>query len=355
MAVFDSHFLNNLVDWTDEYNYKNARGTASKRLRGRCPSDFEVLLFFCNQDYLHYINLVIYPGLRLICMLDSFGGNALTYAKNIFRWLYDEMSFNWFERAKKLFMAYKPLFMAYKPCNGWTYRVDPNCAKQMDGYECGVWTIANGTCMMLNPNMVVLTSKVITNFRELIFAQLCSYKHLVTKGEPKIRPAAPWYRGAINQKLQTLEKVTSLDTRPTATALLSVRSNMEFGDAKKRAKEARSYRAVYAKEMKEKKKQEREAEKKKEEDELAAVRAEKKKEAAEQIAQQARRVAADKNVDEMLKKNGFSAQVIARGKAAEKRQKKLLDKAFAVSPVDEEQVEERPAKIDASKLMRKIK
>jgi hypothetical protein len=97
-----------------------------------------------------------------------------------------------------------------------------------------------------------------------------------------------------------------------------------FRDAKertKRAKEARSYRAVYAKEMKEKKKQEREAEKKKEEDELAAVRAEKKKEAAEKIAQQAQRVAADKKVDEMLKKNGFSAQVITRGEADEKKPK----------------------------------
>jgi flagellar biosynthesis GTPase FlhF len=195
---------------------------------------------------------------------------------------------------------------------------------------------------MLNLNMVVLTSKVITNFRKLIFARLCSYKHLVAKGEPKVRPAAPWYRGAMNQKLRPLEeKVTSLDTRRTETALPSVRSNMVFGDAKeraKRAKEARSYRSVYAKEMKEKKKQEREAEKKKEEDELAAVRAEKKKEAAEKIAQQARRVAADKKVDKMLKKNGFSAQVTAREEATEKRQKKLLDKAFAVSPEDEEQL-----------------
>jgi hypothetical protein len=88
----------------------------------------------------------------------------------------------------------------------------------------------------------------------------------------------------MHQKLPPLEKVTLLDTRPTETALPSVRSNMEFGDAKdlaKRAKEARSYRVVYAKELKEKKKREREAEKKKEEEERAAVRAEKKKEAAE--------------------------------------------------------------------------
>jgi hypothetical protein len=50
MAVFDSLFLNNLVDSTDEYNYKNARGSARKRLRGRCPSDFEVLFFFATKN-----------------------------------------------------------------------------------------------------------------------------------------------------------------------------------------------------------------------------------------------------------------------------------------------------------------
>jgi hypothetical protein len=58
-AVFHSLFLNNLVDSTDEYNYKNSRGSARKRHQGRCQSDFEVLLFFCNQEYLHYINLAI--------------------------------------------------------------------------------------------------------------------------------------------------------------------------------------------------------------------------------------------------------------------------------------------------------
>jgi hypothetical protein len=167
----------------------------------------------------------------------------------------------------------------------------------MNGYECGVWTIANGTCIMLNLNMVVLMRKVVPDFRKLIFARLCIFKHLVAKGEPKIRLAAAWYRGAHNLKLRPLEEVTSLDTRPTETALPSVRSNMDFGDAKDakaHAVQARRYRVVYAKEMKEKKKQEREAKKKKREDELATVRAEKKKEAAEKIAQQAQRVVVDK-------------------------------------------------------------
>jgi hypothetical protein len=331
MAVFDNQFLTNLVNFHDAYDYKSARASGTKRLRGRCPSDFEVLLFFCNKDFQHYINLAIYPGLRLICVIDSYGYTADKYAGYIFRWLYDEMHFNWLERAKKLFMA-------YEPCMGWTYRVDPKCKKQSDGYECGVWTIANASCMMLNLNMSVLTEKVITNFRKLIFARLSLFSQLVPRGEPKIRDAAPWYRGPQHLKLPPLEMVTSLDTRPTETALPSVRSNMEFGDLKERAIEARLYRAVYAKEMKEKKRQEREAEKKKEEDELAAEKAEQKKEADEKIAQQARRVAADEKVNEMLQKKGFATQVIARGAAAEKRQKQLLDKAFAVPEQDEAQL-----------------
>jgi hypothetical protein len=194
--------------------------------------------------------------------------------------------------------------------------------------------------MMLNLNMVVLTEKVIVNFRKLIFAWLCIFKHLVAGGEPKIQPPAPsWYRGAINLKLPPLPLVTSLDTRPTEKALPSVQSNMEYDDMKERAIEARRYCAVYANEMKEKKRQEREAEKKKEEDELAAIKAGKKKEADEKLAQQAQRVAADKKVHEMLKKKGFSTQVIARGAAAGKRQQNLLvDKAFAVPPEDKAQL-----------------
>jgi hypothetical protein len=76
--------------------------------------------------------------------------------------------------------------------------------------------------MMLNLNMGILTDKVILNFRKLIFTWLCIYKHLVTGGEPKFRPPAPWYRGAINLKLPSLPLVTSLDTRPTEKALSSV-------------------------------------------------------------------------------------------------------------------------------------
>jgi hypothetical protein len=61
MAVFDNLFLDTIADWDEEYNYKNARASGMKRLRGRCPSDFEVLLFFCNKDHIHYINLAVYP------------------------------------------------------------------------------------------------------------------------------------------------------------------------------------------------------------------------------------------------------------------------------------------------------
>jgi hypothetical protein len=46
MAVFDNLFLDTIEDWDEEYNYRNARASGMKRLRGRCPSNFEVLCCF---------------------------------------------------------------------------------------------------------------------------------------------------------------------------------------------------------------------------------------------------------------------------------------------------------------------
>jgi hypothetical protein len=106
--------------------------------------------------------------------------------------------------------------------------------------------------------------------------------------------------------------------------------------------------------MKEKKRQEREAEKKKEEEELAAIKAEKKKEADEKLAQQARRVAADKKVKEMLRTKGFSTQVIARVAAAEKGNRSCSIK-LSLCPLRmklncwrTKKKGRQPAKIDAS-------
>jgi hypothetical protein len=135
----------------------------------------------------------------------------------IFRWLYDEMHFNWLKDAKKMFLA-------YEPCGAWTYRVDPKCKKQRDGHQCGVWTLANASCLMIGINMDILTEAVIERLRKLIFSRLCSFKNLKIGGQPKLRPAAPWYRGPHHKlRLPALKAVLSLDTRSTAFARPSVR------------------------------------------------------------------------------------------------------------------------------------
>jgi hypothetical protein len=196
--------------------------------------------------------------------------------------------------------------------------------------------------------MDILTEEVIQRFRKLVFSRLCSFKNLKIGGQPKLRPAAPWYRGPIKLRLPPLKAVLSLDTRPTTFARPSVRATIPSGTVKERAVEARKSRAQYAKAMQEKKRLERIVEKKKEEDELAALKAEKKKEADEKRAQQVRRVAADKKVDRMLKTEGFEEKIRAKGAAAEKRQMKLLEKAFDVPAEDRAQLlAEQEARIAA--------
>jgi hypothetical protein len=126
------------------------------------------MIFFCNKNRKHWINFALYPKKRLICVIDLFGDPATTYAMIIFRWLYDDMHFNWPEDVKNMFLA-------YKPCGGWTYRVDPKCS------QCGVWTLANVSCLMIGINMDILTEAVIERFRKLIFSRLCSFNITCTQ------------------------------------------------------------------------------------------------------------------------------------------------------------------------------
>jgi flagellar biosynthesis GTPase FlhF len=136
-----------------------------------------------------------------------------------------------------------------------------------------------------------------------------------------------------NRKMPPLIPVSSLDTRPTELARPSVRQTIPFVPIKERVVEARNVCAVYAQaSMKEKKWRELEAEKQKDEEELAAEKAKKKKAANEKRAQQARRDAADKKVDRMLKVKGFEAQLKAKGEANKKKQKGFLKKIFLLTP-----------------------
>jgi hypothetical protein len=71
---------------------------------------------------------------------------------------------------------------------------------------------------------------------------------------------------------------------------------------------------------------------------VAAQKAEKKKVAEEKRAKQARRDAADKKVDHMLKVKGFEAQLKAKGEANKKKRKRILEKAFSVNAKDRKQL-----------------
>ena len=350
VAVFDSWFLENIQtrcpDGTDEYTYTTARASAQKRLRGRCQKDFDLILVFYNQNGIHWISFAVYPKKKLIVVIDSFGGDVVHQAEIVFRWLYDEMHFNWKEEAVKMFNE-------YEECMGWSYYVDRQRRRQLGGVECGVWALAFATCLMLEMNLDVVTPQLVYQFRKVIFSRMCKFKNLVPGGKPLMRQAAPWYRGQHNRKLPPLVPllpVSSLDTRPTEMARPSVRSAIKFDNLKVRAREHRRTQAIIVQAMKKKKMQEREEEKMKEAEELVARKAEKKKEEEERRAQQARRVAADRKVDEILRIDGFAAQIRAKGEANEKKQQKLLEKAFAVPTEDHAQLlAEQEARIAAKK------
>jgi hypothetical protein len=70
-----------------------SRGMAKKRLMGRSPRSFEVMVFFINITQYHWLQICIFPKLMLIISLDSMrGGSGKVQAHILFRWLYNDIT-----------------------------------------------------------------------------------------------------------------------------------------------------------------------------------------------------------------------------------------------------------------------
>jgi hypothetical protein len=77
------------------YHYDRVRKYADRRLRGWSPMIIDCMIFPNNIAGLHWNLIIVYLKQRHIVGLDSMHGNSREDARTIFRWLFDETSFNY--------------------------------------------------------------------------------------------------------------------------------------------------------------------------------------------------------------------------------------------------------------------
>jgi Ulp1 family protease len=103
VAVFDSSFkmITEQPGGDDPrynrklYHYNRVRTYAHRKLRGWSPLTIDCMLLPNNYSDLHWDLILVFPKQRHIVGLDSMHQNSHVDARIIFRWLFDETSYNY--------------------------------------------------------------------------------------------------------------------------------------------------------------------------------------------------------------------------------------------------------------------
>jgi hypothetical protein len=122
--------------------------------------------------------MAVFPKERMIVALDSMRIGSVKDARIMFRWLYDEASYNHPADVKYLFSPFQPDL-------GWKYMVDKQLAFQRDGYNCGVFMIGYFHCLLFGMNPRRLTTPLMTEYCQRIFAAMHGAK-------VKVYPPSLW-------------------------------------------------------------------------------------------------------------------------------------------------------------------
>jgi hypothetical protein len=153
VAVFDSHFkmITEQPGGNDRrynrkfYHYDRIRTYAHRKLRGWSPLTIDCMLFPNNYGTLHWDLILGFPKQRHIVGLDSMHHNSHEDARIIFRWLFDETSYNYPGDVDKLFLPHTKDMR-------WTFRVDTSVPGQTDGFNCGVFLLGYVACVLYEMN-----------------------------------------------------------------------------------------------------------------------------------------------------------------------------------------------------------
>jgi Ulp1 family protease len=195
VAVFDSQFkmINKhpLIDYPhfirEFYHYDRVRKDAHHRLRGWSPVTIDCMSFPDNVGNQHWNLIIVSPKQRHIVGLDSMHANSCVGVRTIFRWLFNETSYNYPGDVDKLFLPHTKDI-------GWTFRVDTEVPPQIDGYNCGVSLLGYVACVLHEMIPLCLTPMLIQGFRIRLFGNAAAKGSIRTSyvsNDTNVLPGSP--------------------------------------------------------------------------------------------------------------------------------------------------------------------
>ena len=122
-------------------------------------------------------------------------------ARTIFRWLYDEMNYNWQNQTRGLFDPTKVDF-------GWRFYADKTLNIQRDTYNCGVWMLGYIACILYHVKPQSLKNQMVKDYRKKIFNRLVDVNKMRSSG------SGPVLYGPANWVEQTYPKLAPISEYP---------------------------------------------------------------------------------------------------------------------------------------------
>ena len=328
--LFDSSFFALIEESAGDntyYNYNKVRGMTQKRLYNQSPRTYTHIIFLRNVTNIHWQSIVVYPGGKTIYVLDSMGPNPdMDGARTIFRWLYDEMNYNWQNQTRGLFDPSKVDF-------GWRFYADKTLNIQRDTYNCGVWMLGYIACILYHVKPQALTDQMVKDYRKRIFNRLIDVNKMRnSQPQPVVYGPPQWVE-------PTYPKLFPLPRYPPEWS-----DRYKRGLIKKKEVPFAQYDnvSVLVEYMKKQNKETRDA-RLAEQQRKRIADAAKRKEANKRLAKQKKdragwkakldkaRAAADLEVDKLLKGNQGAILLKKRGNF-EKKRRTLLKKIWSLSP-----------------------
>jgi hypothetical protein len=111
--------------------------------------------------------------------------NSHEDARLIFRWLFDETSYNYPGEVDKLFLPHTKDM-------GWTFRVDTSLPGQTDGFNCGVFLLGYVACVLYEMNPCRLTPMLVQGYRIRLFGECSSFSLNTDPNCIKHHKGPPW-------------------------------------------------------------------------------------------------------------------------------------------------------------------
>ena len=162
--------LSNIPDGT--YNYDGVKHWGKRFLKEANPMQLDAIVFFQNMQKSHWNLIVVRPKDYTIDSLDSMAMNNEVILVMIYRWLYDEIYFN-----------YPDTLDLFKK-KEWKLNDKTTMQRQQNGSDCGVFSVAWAIGISEHLNLYNMGQRSMDNARKRMLMVLLNKKMIDDISEP---------------------------------------------------------------------------------------------------------------------------------------------------------------------------